>query len=377
MADIKDLAALNTAPRTGWQPGIEWDGKSGHVTTYPLSDGESLTDDTWDHVLEKFGLDPSKYMIDGAVKHSAWDVPGHGVQHSYRARIVERPERSFDTNELIERIHRGVDSFDSDAGGDGEWRTLQISDTHIGKGAIDGGDSAGISERWQKSVLAALGDKTYRGIHIAFLGDLIEAYVSQGGANISGSDLTLTEQLRIARHLVTWTIIEALNRAPEVIVSATAGNHGQTTRVQNVPHTDSFDLDIVSAVQQTFGLTGHAGRITWYYPDEGAAHVTHRVGDTIFTCAHGHLFKGKMAGAEKWWQGMTINGREPGAAHILLAGHFHSMQVANFTRDKWIMFGPSLENESRWFAEQTGATSLPGILSFTTAHGVPRNIGVF
>lgn len=322
MADIKDLAALNTAPRTGWQPGIEWDGKSGHVTTYPLSDGESLTDDTWDHVLEKFGLDPSKYMIDGAVKHSAWDVPGHGVQHSYRARIVERPERSFDTNELIERIHRGVDSFDSDAGGDGEWRTLQISDTHIGKGAIDGGDSAGISERWQKSVLAALGDKTYRGIHIAFLGDLIEAYVSQGGANISGSDLTLTEQ-------------------------------------------------------QAFGLTGHAGRITWYYPDEGAAHVTHRVGDTIFTCAHGHLFKGKMAGAEKWWQGMTINGREPGAAHILLAGHFHSMQVANFTRDKWIMFGPSLENESRWFAEQTGATSLPGILSFTTAHGVPRNIGVF
>ena len=83
-----------------------------------------------------------------------------------------------------------------------------------------------------------------------------------------------------------------------------------------------------------------------------------------------------MAGAEKWWAGMAVNGREPGAAQILLAGHFHSMQISNFTEDRWIMFGPSLEQQSTWFAEKTGTTARAGVLTFDTEHGTPMNITV-
>ena len=200
--------------------------------------------------------------------------------------------------------------------------------------------------------------------------------VSQGGANIAGNDLTLTEQLRVARHLVLWTIQRAMEVAPRVIVSATAGNHGETTRLQNRPLTDSYDLDIVHAVQQAIELTDLAEYVEFYYPEPDDAHVTYSVGDTIFTCAHGHLFKGKMQGAEKWWQGMAINAQPPGAAHILLAGHFHSLQISNYTKDKWILFGPSLERHSNWIQQRSGATSRSGVLAFDTENGTPFNMSI-
>ena len=189
MSSIDDLRRLTTPPPTGWEPGLQWDGQTGHVTTPPMAAGETPDDDTWDHVLEKFGLDPARYMIDGPVRHSAWDVPGHGVQTSHRARIVERPERTFDVERLLEDMY--LDPEDIPTGRGQVWRTVQIGDTHIGKGAIDGGGSDQIIQQWKRSVTAALDCAPRAGIHLAFLGDLIEGQVSQGGANIAGCDLKI------------------------------------------------------------------------------------------------------------------------------------------------------------------------------------------
>lgn len=374
MSSIDDLRKLPTAPPVGWEPKMQWDGTAGHITTPLMSTGQEPDDDTWNHVLEKFGLDPAKYAIEGPVRHSAWEVPNHGTQHAYRANIVEKPERTFDVEDLLDSLH--VEPEDIPTGRGNTWRTIQISDTHIGKGHLDGGGSQHIANKWKESVTKALDTGPRAGIHLAFLGDLIEGQVSQHGKNIAGMDLTLTEQLRVARHLVLWTIQRAIETAPRVIVSATAGNHGETTRVQNRPFTDSHDLDIINAVQQAVELTDLNDYVEFMYPSEGTAHVTYAVGDTVFTCAHGHLFKGKMQGAERWWAGMTINGHPPGAAHILLAGHFHSMQVSNHTADKWIMFGPSLERHSTWFREKTGATARSGVLAFDTEDGTPFNMSV-
>lgn len=375
MTDINDLRKLPTPPPpAGWEPKLQLDGASGHITTPPMPAGQEPDGDAWKHVLERFGLDSSRYAIEGPVRQSVWEVPGHGLQTSYRANIVERPERSFEVEELIDSLYTTPENTPTGRGN--TWRTIQISDAHIGKGHLDGGGSDHIIQQWKDSVTKALDCGPRAGIHLAFLGDLIEGQVSQGGANIAGMDLTLTEQLRVARHLILWTIQRAIEAAPRVIVSATAGNHGETTRVQNRPFTDSHDLDIINAVQQAVELTDINDYAEFYYPEEGTAHVTYNVGDTVFSCAHGHLFRGKMAGAEKWLSGMAVNGHTPGAAHILLAGHFHSMQVSNFTENRWIMFGPSLERHSTWFQQRTGATARSGVLAFDTIDGTPFNISV-
>ena len=185
------------------------------------------------------------------------------------------------------------------------------------------------------------------------------------------NDLTLTESLRVARHLVSWTVQEALHHAQEVIVSAVPGNHGDTTRLQNRPLTDSHDIDIVSAVQQAFELTEHKDRIKWYYPEEGTGHLVYEVDGTIFASTHGHLFKGMLKGAENWWAGMSVSGAPAGAAHILMAAHYHSPLVSNYTRNKWICFGAALEDKSTWLNEQNGASSQPGMLTYLTDGGKP------
>lgn len=375
MSNIEDLKKLSTPPPpSGWEPGLRWDGESGYVTTPPMPAGDTPDEGAWDHVLEKLGLDSTKYAIEGGVRHSIWQVPGHGMQAAYRAKIVERPERSFDIEKLLDDLY--ITEEDIPTGRGNAWRTIQISDAHIGKGALDGGGSDYIVNRWKESVTKALDRGPRAGIHLAFLGDLIEGQVSQHGKNIAGSDLTLTEQLRVARHLVLWTIQRAMEAAPRVIVSSVGGNHGETTRVQNRPFADSYDIDIVNAVQQAIELTDLNDYVEFLYPEESSTHVTYSVGDTTFVCVHGHLFRGKLAGAERWWEGQTINNHAPGAAHILLAGHFHSMQVSNHTENRWIMFGPSLERHSTWFQQKTGATARSGVLAFDTIDGTPFNMSV-
>lgn len=372
--NIDALKSLNTPAPTGWTPGVQWDGEHGFVTTRPSTDPDAPRDDRWDEVLQRFGLDPERYMVDGPVRHSAWDVPGHGIQHAHRARIVERPERTFDVEDLIDNIYAEPSyPYEPRAG----WRTIMLSDTHIGKSAEDGGGSDILIQRWRDSVDRALEDGPFEGINLVFGGDLIEGYVSQHGKNIGGCDLTLTEQIRVAGHLVSDTVQKCLEAASEVIVAAIPGNHGESTRVSNVSMTDSFDIQIVNNVQQAIELAGLDDRVSFYYPEPNSGDVTYTAGGLTYAVVHGHRFSGgPVNGAEKWWAGQITNDRPAAAADVLLFGHFHGMRAWSWTARRWIMCAPALETESRWFANSTGATGNPGVLVFDDVDGKPANISI-
>ncbi|MDN6706916.1 hypothetical protein [Corynebacterium glyciniphilum] len=375
MADLGKLKALTTPPApSGWTPGVQWDGETGSVTTYPREDAEAPRNEQWDSVLERFGLDPESYMVDGPVRHSAWDVPGHGIQHAHKARIVERPERRFDIEDLLDAVYADPDYPDNPRSG---WRTIMLSDTHIGKSLEDGGGTDIIISRWKNSVDRALEDGPFEGINLVFGGDLIEGYVSQHGKNIGGCDLTLTEQIRVASHMVSDTIQQCLGAAEEVVVAAVPGNHGESTRVANVSMTDSHDLQIVNNVQQALELARLDDRVSFYYPEPNTGDVTYTAGDLTYTVVHGHRFSGgPVNGAEKWWSGQITNDRPPASSDVLLFGHFHGMRAWSYTARRWIMCAPALETESRWFANSTGATGNPGVLIFDDVDGKPANISI-
>ena len=363
------------APK-GWEPGVQWHGHEGFVTTQPTSDSEGPRDDQWDHVLEQFGLNPEQYMIDGPVRHSVWDVPGHGTQRAYRARIVLRPERTFDIEDVLECIYGEFEPVDHS--GTPAWRNIVLSDTHIGKSEEDGGGTEKIIERWKNGVTVALSPQsTYEGVNIILGGDTIEGYVSQDGKGIGSCDLTLTEQIRVANHLVSWTIQEALGVAPVVNVAVCPGNHGESTRQAQVSMTDSWDVQIVNNVQQAMDMAGLSDRVNFYYPAPGTGDVTWTAGDTTFTLVHGHKFKGgPVKGAESWWSGQITNDRPAKDSHVLVYGHFHGYRSWCYTRNRWIMSAPALEDQSTWFANQTGATAFPGVLCFDTAESRPWNINI-
>lgn len=373
--NLDDLKNLPTPAPSGWEPGIEWNGNTGHVTV--ATKGEQPDPEKINGVLDSSPfLGSDEVMVDWSAKPRVsihHDDAGNLVQAWYKLALLPRIERSFDVEDLVDSIYDDIHTPTDNKPG---WRTIQVGDTHIGKAAVDGGGTAMLAKRWKESVTAALAYGTYEGIHIAFMGDLIEGENSQGGKNIANNDLTLTESLRVARHLVSWTIQEALMRGERVIVSAVPGNHGDTTRLQNRPLTDSHDIDVVSAVQQAFELAGHADRITWYYPEEGSGHIVYDVGGTVFASQHGHLFRGMLKGAETWWAGMCASGAPAAAAHVLMSAHYHSPLVANYTKNKWICFGGALEDKSTWLFEANGASSRPGMLTYVTRGGVPYEFSI-
>lgn len=375
--DLDALKSLSTPqPPAGWSPGVTWDGESGYVTTHPTSDTEKPGEDQWDHVLEHFGLDPAVYMIDGPVRHSAWDVPNHGTQRSYRARVVMRPEREFDVEDILESIYGEFEPIDrSDVP---YWRNVVISDQHIGKSEEDGGGTETLIERWKQGVGISLGGgRTWEGVNIILPGDILEGYVSQNGKGIGSCDLTLTEQIRVANHLVSWTIQEALDCAPLINVVVCGGNHGESTRQAQVSMTDNYDIQVVNNVQQAMELAGLSDRVNFYYPAPNTGDVTWTAGDTTFTVVHGHKFSGgAVNGAEKWFAGQITNDRPAKDSHIMIFGHFHGYRSWSYTANRWIMSAPALETQSTWFANQTGATSKPGVLCFDTAESRPWNINV-
>ena len=181
------------APK-GWEPGVQWHGHEGFVTTQPTSDSEGPRDDQWDHVLEQFGLNPEQYLIDGPVRHSAWDVPGHGTQRAYRARIVLRPERTFDVEDLLDTMCDYIPQPQENTEGS---RVVVIADTHIGKSREDGAGSDMLVKRWvDKANTAIVDNAPHKEINVILAGDLCEGIVSNGGAGIASIDLSLTGHCR-------------------------------------------------------------------------------------------------------------------------------------------------------------------------------------
>lgn len=374
MTNLDDLNNIPPEPPQGWTPGLHLDGDTGYITTPPTYE---INHEDVARILEASRLNPDDFIVDWSRSSritTHLNAAGELVQAWYKLPFYRKPDRTFDVADLIGNIHT---TTDAPATTTGDWLTVMLSDQHIGKAASAGGGTDTIIARWKHSVLSALGDDDYQGINLVMGGDTIEGYVSQNGRNISETDLVLSEQLQVAQQLVSWTIQRCLEHTPDVHVAAVPGNHAETTRVQNVPIGDNFDLMIVKNVEQAMGIAGLSDRLAFHYPHHTDGSVTYTLPEgTTLTVAHGHKFKGQMKGAQEWWAGHIANGRHPADSHILLAGHFHNFQAANWTRDRWIMFAPSLETESTWFANHTGTTSLPGALTFTTTNSQPHNIRI-
>lgn len=375
MASLDDLNNITPDNPHGWTPGVHLDGDDGYITTPPTHE---VNHEDVARILAASRLNPDDFIVDWSRSSritTHLNADGDLVQAWYKLPFYRKPDRTFDVAELIGNIHTTPDAPPTTGGGD--WLTVMLSDQHIGKAAEAGGGTNVIVDRWKQSVVDAVGDGTHPGINLVLGGDTIEGYVSQGGRNINQTDLVLAEQLRVAQELVSWTIQHCLNHTYNVHVAAVPGNHAETTRVQGVPMGDNFDLMIVKNVEQAMGLAGLTNRVTFHYPTMTDGSVTYTLPDTTtFTVVHGHKFKGQMKGAENWWAGHITNNRHPVSAHILLAGHFHNFQAANWTKDRWILFAPSLETESTWFANSTGSTSKPGALVFTTRNNQPTNITI-
>ena len=374
---IKDaLAAVPSVTEQPWTPKATFDGQSGEVATQAYSSEVNLDDaEAIDQIIRDAGLDPTRVMCTEHPRISTWDVPGHGRQWAYKLKLAPRSKSKANVDAILQGIEPATPRIRKTGG---RWATVQIGDVHIGKSAEAGGGTESILARYKTMLNKALDELNLldpvgiEGVHVAFVGDMIEGVVSQGGRNIALMDLTLTEQITVATRLTVQTIRTFADAGYQVKVSAIGGNHGDTQRAQGQALGDNHDVGIaVAACDLLKELPQYSDVVELWVPPRDQSYMTFPVGDTTFVAVHGHQFAGGTAHkkAEAWWAGQALGGSAAANGQVLMAGHFHTFAHLNIAQGKTAVYSPSMEHLSRWYFEKTGATSDRGAAFYLTSAG--------
>lgn len=334
--------------------------------------------------LQEEGQNPEEWEVTHfrKLKWGPPDNPYESVKFSFKRKALlgERPplDDLFAGIERYEPVLLNPDSY-------GEYGMIVgIGDMQFGK--IDGDGVEGTLARTidyinkAADLLAWNGERFGIGhIHIAWLGDHIEGFVSQGGANTWRTQLTLNEQIRLTRRVMLHALTTFGGLAPKLSMAAVPGNHGEAVRFMGkgvTRYDDSHDTESLISVSDAVDLTepGKFGDVKFYVPTTDELTVVLDVAGTTVAHAHGHQWRpGKHF---DWWRGQAFN-RDSSLnnADLLLAGHLHHEFIEG-DGDRLFMQVPAIESESTWYKHAKGTGGNPGLLVAVTKDGVTNNIEV-
>ena len=354
----------------GWEPGVQWDGNKGTLTTEPVD----VTPD-WDALLQVWGLDPLHYEIDGTPQFRAWDgivknKDGYSETkrlYYYKATIRRRSRQlvnDVELRDLFKRVPRtppvGTDN--------GRALVVCLSDWQVGKGE-GGGWTATVERLVQKLAIidTVLRDATkrkqpYDQVVLACMGDLIEGCSGHYAMQTFQVDLDRREQERVVRRVLGEYVRRVAPLVPRVVVAAVPGNHGEQRQDGKAFTTwsDNSDLAVVEGVAEALKDRDGFGHVSFVIADRLT--LTLDVCGVIVGLAHGHA--GRATDASKmarWWGAHALSGQPIGDAQILLTGHYHHLKVDESTGRTW-MQTPAMDGGSAWWTESSGQDSLSGML---------------
>lgn len=364
-------------PKIGEPGTYEWDGNEGVINTPPTL--ERIT--TWDEYIRDAGLDPEEVEVIEPVNVRGWDaikkekdeygdlVSQVVKMHYYRLNVRRRRPGPVidDLLALIKKSRPAKRAVKPAA--DGATFVVGLGDFQLGK--IDGDGAEGTVQRISDAMEASLENfKLLRkagvplsAVHLAYLGDCIEGFNSQNGANAWRTELTLTEQIKILRRLMFFSVELFAPETDQLSVVAVPGNHDEAVRFGNkgvTRYDDSFDTDALEAVGDALAQNPKAfGHVNIYTPEPDELTVTLETSGTILAHAHGHKFRNKPW---DWWKGQHFGDQPVGEADVLLAGHLHHYIFE--VRDKRTFIQvPAMESESVWYRHQKGERGAPGLLN--------------
>lgn len=249
---------------------------------------------------------------------------------------------------------------------------LLTGDLQLGKS--DGDSTEGIITSFLQSVDDAVLDfKALRKVrslgivHVAFLGDCIEGNQSQAGRNMWRTHLTVTEQTRILRRLMLYTVDAFAPLTGDLQIDTVNGNHDEMQRQLATRADDGHATEAAITVSDALLLNPAAyGHVNFFVPDKDQSFMTRQIGSSSFAMAHGHQWnRGK---AMDWWAGQAFNWQAPGGAQFLLHGHYHTASF-DTKRERTVIQVPTYESRSQWWRDKTGDESRRGGIVMTTADG--------
>jgi hypothetical protein len=371
------VPARKTNPEKDFTRQIEVTGDVAAVTVRGLPD--EVDESAAAEYLRSKGEDPELWIATG-FRSGEWTMANGDVGVSNRYTFKRRdPLLDFERpslDELIAAVDNYVPSV-TVSQTDGEFTFIvAIGDMQFGK--IDGDGVEGTLERTIDCLnkAAALLEQ-YRlrfpigHVHIAWLGDHIEGFVSQGGANTWRTVLTLNEQIRLTRRVMLHALLLFAPLVARLTMAAVPGNHGEAVRINGkgvTRYDDSHDTESLIAVKDAADLSPERfGHVEFYVPDTDELSVVVECSGTVVAHVHGHQFRpGKHF---DYWKGQAFNRASAfHQADLLLAGHLHHEHVDTDGFRTFIQ-PPAMESESTWWRHAKGTTGAPGLIVAVTKDG--------
>ena len=341
----------------------------GYFVSVPHNAGE-LPDAV--SLFKDFDLSPNDWVVI-SVRKSRWQrYDGEWLEAarvSIKPSATSRGETDFDYNELVSNISKWKPGKVEKSTGP-LYAIYAIGDTQYGKDAGGGTEATinrvlrGIEESVDRHKELLKSGRKIGTVVLPQLGDCIEGSTSQNGKVLGRSDLGVTQQVRIGRRILMAWVKAFAPLCEELWIPVVPGNHDEPHRIMMIDPTDSWQIEVVSAVQDACAENPALSHVKFYYPNPDHATLAIDLGGTTLGMAHGH--QGKDMG--KWLHGQATGRTPVGQADVLLTGHFHHFRADQIGPRLWIQV-PAMDGGSAWFRDKSGLESPTGIVSLVIGEG--------
>jgi hypothetical protein len=380
LTDPQPPASAKTAVRGSggtWQPGIDIDpAQGGEFRTKPRPVDQAAPEPEPEEaeLLAEFELDPAVWEITSARK-STWQSPSGQWLEARKVSFRKRgtgPLAPVDIEAVMSRYP--AERLLRQKGASERILMVPAGDLQLGKS--EGGGTEATVERFCRITDDIAENVARHGFNtsliLPWLGDCIEGIVSGKGRYIAQNDLPISEQVRVYRRLIMHQLGVLAPLAIKILIPVVPGNHDETTRVQEMPVTDSWAIEGASAVADW--MSGRPGfeHVEFVFPEPGEMGVTVNVGtvDAPYAISfhHGHVAT-SAAGIIPWWKGQAYGRQHAGQADMLVSAHFHHLRVEHTGGNRTWLQIPALDGGSGWYRRRTGEDAPTGMVSLEITPG--------
>lgn len=371
----------STEKAKDWRPFVEYDATTATGTTAPMAE-----DATEEDILRSLSLRPEEWEIT-SLRVGKWQAGSEGEwRTSYRISAKRHVAGGvlLDPAELLAAADSWTPQTRTSVPGT-ETLVVCLADWQIGKGERGGSAAAidriltagqGVVDRIQE--LRAIG-RSIGSITVLGLGDIVESCSGFYPSQTATVDLDTRSQVRVSWQVLTGLLRMWAPMVDRINVYPVGGNHGEVrsgaSALAVMGSADNLDLLVFEAARDVMADRPGLEHIKFHMPENPLIALADCAGVPV-GITHGHLMGGgtnPAAKAEKWWKGQAFGRADLAEARILVTGHYHHLNMAEWSEDgrTW-MQTPAMDGGSQWFRDVSGQSARTGVLTFLAG----RRLGV-
>lgn len=255
---------------------------------------------------------------------------------------------------------------------------VSLADFQVGKTDENGGTEElmlRISQQ-QQVIVDYAQKKHFRQIVLVDVGDSTEGF-GNVSSQAQTNDLSITDQIRVVQQVFLSFIKKLYPLCEQMLFVSVPSNHCEVRVGTGKGRANSPDDDFGLLIHDTLKMcleNSPLKDVQFLRTTKWEESVCFETEDgTWIAAVHGHQ-AGSQDKMKNWFRDQAF-GQRSGMelADVLLHGHFHNFRVSLAGNERWIISSPTADNGSSWFANKTGESTSPCILTFETDRGEAKN----